>query len=60
MDAQRIRELLDQRDELDRQIAAAAMPDGTSGALQKPRAPQKCGVCGNEGHTARTCPQKPQ
>jgi Zinc knuckle len=51
MDTQKIRELLDRRDELDRQIADAVGP-------ARPRAAQKCSICQQEGHSARTCPQK--
>jgi hypothetical protein len=29
---------------------------GGSGEVAKSRAPQKCGKCGEEGHSARTCP----
>lgn len=50
MDTQKLRELLNKRDEIDAEIAAAVL-----GASKQPRAPQKCGKCGQEGHSARTC-----
>jgi len=58
MDTALIRELLDRRDDLDRQIAAAIhAPDGDRGG-GKQRKAQKCSLCGSEEHTARNCPIK--
>lgn len=52
MDTQKIRQLLDRRDELDREIAeAVGGGNGTKKAV-------KCSACGEEGHTARTCTKK--
>jgi hypothetical protein len=48
LDTNRVRELLDQRDEIDKELQA--LITGT-----KERKPQKCGNCGEEGHTARSC-----
>jgi hypothetical protein len=50
IDTQRIRDLLDQRDKIDAELAAAL-----SGQTKKAI---KCGHCQEEGHTARTCPNK--
>jgi len=51
LDTQRIRELCDQRDAIDKELAGLFQP--------KERAPQKCGTCGEAGHTARTCSKRP-
>jgi hypothetical protein len=56
MDTQKLRELLDQRDILDQEIAAAVI--APEAAAARPRKPQKCSVCGGEDHTARNCPSK--
>lgn len=48
MDTNYLRELLDQRDELDAKIAAHVTG-------QKERKPQRCGNCLEEGHSSRTC-----
>lgn len=53
MDTNRIRQLLDKRDELDAQIRELV----TEGAV-KERRQQKCSVCGDTAHSARTCPQR--
>ncbi len=50
-DTVKVRELLDQRDAIDRQIQ-----DLVTGS--KPRATQKCSHCQQEGHSVRTCPNK--
>ena len=55
MDTQRLRELLDQRDQLDEEIARAV---GSTVTTKKERKPLTCGICGSESHTARTCSQK--
>lgn len=54
MDTQKLRELLDQRDALDREIFAAVSAPGAA----KSRKTQTCSVCGSEEHTARTCPSR--
>lgn len=51
MDANRIRTLLDKREEIDREIVELVSGNGTKKAV-------KCSVCGDEGHTARTCTKK--
>ncbi len=55
MDSNRIRALLDQRDELDRELLTLVGGNTTS---PSPRKPVACSVCNGEGHTARTCPTK--
>ena len=49
IDTQRIRALLDKRDALDAELANALTGKKTI----------KCGNCGEEGHTVRTCANKP-
>jgi len=51
LDVTRIRELLDKRDEIDQELQS--LVTGT-----KERKVQRCSKCGEEGHTARTCPKK--
>ena len=51
MDTQKLRELLDKRDEIDADIAAAV------GGKVKERKPQACSKCGSPDHTARNCTQ---
>jgi len=51
MDTNRIRALLDKRDELDAEIVA--LVSGGS----KERKAQKCGRCGDTSHNIRNCPQ---
>lgn len=51
IDTNRIRELLDKRDELDAELASLF-----TGA--KERKPQSCGSCGETGHSSRTCSKK--
>lgn len=53
MDTARLRQLLDKRDELDREIVALV----TEGVPKERRA-QKCSICGDAAHSARTCPQR--
>jgi hypothetical protein len=48
IDTNRVRELLDKRDEIDQEL----------GSIFKERKTQRCSKCGEEGHTARTCPKK--
>jgi len=51
IDTNRVRELLNKRDEIEAELAAIFT--GT-----KERKAQRCSKCGEEGHTARTCPKK--
>ena len=53
IDTQRIRALLDKRDDIDKELTEAF-----SG--QQAKKTITCSLCKAEGHTARTCPQKPQ
>lgn len=52
LDTQRIRDLLDKRDELDQELSAifAGAP--------KERKQQRCSSCLSTEHTARNCPKK--
>lgn len=50
LDTQKVRELLDRRDQIDAELQAMF-------ATGKEKKPIKCGKCGAEGHSARTCPQ---
>lgn len=52
LDTQRIRDLLDKRDDIDAELQIIF--GGT-----KERKPSSCGSCGESGHTARSCPKKP-
>ena len=57
MDSQRIRHLLDQRDEIDRELVmlvSGAAPSATTST----RRPATCSLCGKDGHNARACPDK--
>ena len=51
IDVNRIRDLLNKREEIDQELLA--LFTGT-----KERKPQRCSVCQQEGHSARTCPTK--
>jgi hypothetical protein len=51
MDSARIRQLLDKRDAIDREILELVNGD-------VPKKTMTCSICGGP-HTARTCPQKP-
>jgi hypothetical protein len=55
IDAQiaRVRDLITRREEIDSELA------GIFGILPKPRKTIRCSTCNEEGHTTRTCPQKP-
>jgi hypothetical protein len=44
------RELIAQRDEIDRQLEQLL-----SGSVPSARRAQRCSKCGQEGHSARTC-----
>jgi hypothetical protein len=52
IDTNRVRELLNKRDEIDAELAGIF-----TGIL--PKKTLRCGACHEEGHTARTCPTKP-
>lgn len=54
MDTQKLRELLDQRDHIDNEIANMVTGNGA----KKERKPLTCSACGSDQHTARTCPTK--
>lgn len=57
MDTQKLRQLLDDRDRLDAEIAeAVGTPDAT--AAKSARKTQQCGICGDPNHNARNCPAK--
>ena len=55
IDAQiaRVKELIAKREEIDAELS------GILGIEPKAKKPQRCSICNGEGHTARTCPQKP-
>jgi hypothetical protein len=48
MDTQKLRELLDKRDQIDADIVALIVTGST-------RKPQKCSRCGSTEHNARAC-----
>jgi len=52
MDAKlvRIKELIEEKERIDSEL------EGLINGTKTVRAPQKCGVCGQEGHSARKCP----
>jgi len=54
MDTQRIRQLLDQRDAIDRELTQLI----TGNAAPANKKAVRCSSCGEEGHTARNCPSK--
>jgi hypothetical protein len=49
----RVKELIAKREEIDAELSSML------GIEPKAKKPQRCSVCNEEGHTARTCPQKP-
>jgi hypothetical protein len=53
LDTQKLRELCDQRDAIDAEIAQLV-----TGNPKKERKSLTCSKCGSPDHTARTCPQK--
>lgn len=53
-DITKAKDLIEQREEIDRQLAAIFGGSSTA----KARAAQKCSKCNKEGHSARTCPEK--
>jgi len=48
----RIKDLIAKREEIDAELS------GVLGISPKVRKPQRCSVCDQEGHSARTCPQQ--
>jgi hypothetical protein len=49
----RVKDLITRREEIDAELS------GILGVTPKARKSQRCSTCNEEGHTARTCPQKP-
>jgi hypothetical protein len=49
----RVKDLIARREEIDAELA------GILGLVPKVRKTTRCSTCNEEGHTARTCPQKP-
>jgi len=49
----RVKALIAQRENIDAELATIF-----AGAVPPKRKPSVCGHCGQEGHTARTCPSK--
>ena len=50
----RAKELIAQREDIDAELKGIF----TGAEKSASRKPQKCGSCGEEGHSARTCPQR--
>jgi hypothetical protein len=55
IDAQieRVKNLIAKREEIDAELSSML------GVTPRVRKTQRCSTCNEEGHTARTCPQKP-
>lgn len=51
IDTAKIRELLNKRDEIDKELAECF-------TSTKERKPQACGICNEIGHSQRTCPKR--
>ena len=49
----RVKDLIARREEIDAELASML------GIIPKARKVMRCSTCNEEGHTARTCPQKP-
>ena len=49
---ERVKTLIAKREEIDAELSSLL------GVTPRVRKTQKCSVCNEEGHTARTCPQK--
>jgi len=58
LDTQKLRELLDQRDAIDDEIAQIATNLNGRLTVKTARKALTCSKCGSTEHTARTCPQK--
>jgi hypothetical protein len=50
---ERLKNLIAKREEIDAELS------GMLGVASRVRKTQRCSTCNEEGHTARTCPQKP-
>jgi hypothetical protein len=50
----RVKELIAKREEIDVELSAIL------GVAPRVRKPQRCSICNEEGHSARTCPQQQQ
>jgi Zinc knuckle len=48
----RVKDLIAKREEIDAELSAML------GVVPKARKSQRCSICNEEGHSARTCPQK--
>jgi hypothetical protein len=48
----RVKDLIAKREEIDTELS------GILGITPRARKSQRCSVCNEEGHTARTCPQR--
>lgn len=51
IDTKRMRDLLDRRDAIDRELAEIVSGNA-------PKKPVRCSSCGEDGHTARTCSKR--
>jgi hypothetical protein len=49
----RVKELIAKPEEIDAELSTML------GVAPKSRKSQRCSICNEEGHSARTCPQKP-
>lgn len=58
MDTQRIKELIAKREEIDRELVLIVSGGSSQAATTTNRKTASCGLCHEEGHTARTCPQR--
>jgi Zinc knuckle len=50
----RVKDLITKREEIDAELSSIL------GIAPKARKMQRCSICNEEGHTARTCPQPQQ
>jgi Zinc knuckle len=48
----RVKELISERERIDAELSAML------GVMPKGKKSQRCSICNEEGHSARTCPQK--
>jgi hypothetical protein len=48
----RVKELISERERIDAELSAML------GVVPKGKKSQRCSICNEEGHSARTCPQK--